>query len=82
MQSYALQEADGMTLFIALNEIREKQDASLQFDFVCRAGICGSCAIVINGRPTLACHDVCPKNLPLVTRIAFMRRKMVAMTFK
>ena len=44
-------EADGMTLFIALNEIREKQDPSLQFDFVCRAGICGSCAMVINGRP-------------------------------
>ena len=40
-----------MTLFIALTEIREKQDPSLQFDFVCRAGICGSCAMVINGRP-------------------------------
>jgi fumarate reductase iron-sulfur subunit len=49
MQTYELEEADGMTLFIALNEIREKQDASLQFDFVCRAGICGSCAMVING---------------------------------
>jgi hypothetical protein len=36
-------EAEGMTLFIALNEIRENQDPSLQFDFVCRAGICGSC---------------------------------------
>ena len=44
MQTYELEEADGMTLFIALNEIREKQDPSLQFDFVCRAGICGSCA--------------------------------------
>ena len=43
MQAYELEEADGMTLFIALNEIREKQDPSLQFDFVCRAGICGSC---------------------------------------
>ena len=43
MQTYELEEADGMTLFIALNEIREKQDPSLQFDFVCRAGICGSC---------------------------------------
>jgi fumarate reductase iron-sulfur subunit len=47
-----------MTLFIALNEIREKQDASLQFDFVCRAGICGSCAMVINGRPGLACRTL------------------------
>ena len=47
---FELEEAPGMTLFIALNEIREKQDASLQFDFVCRAGICGSCAMMINGR--------------------------------
>ena len=62
MQAYPLEEADGMTLFIALNEIREKQDPSLQFDFVCRAGICGSCAMVINGRPTLACRTL-TKNL-------------------
>ena len=53
MQTYPLEEADGMTLFIALNEIREKQDPSLQFDFVCRAGICGSCAMVIDGRLSL-----------------------------
>ena len=51
MQTYELEEADGMTLFIALNEIREKQDPSLQFDFVCRAGVCGGCAMVINGGP-------------------------------
>jgi fumarate reductase iron-sulfur subunit len=67
MQAYDLEEADGMTLFIALNEIREKQDPSLQFDFVCRAGICGSCAMVINGRPTLACRTL-TKNLdPTIT---------------
>jgi fumarate reductase iron-sulfur subunit len=58
MQAYELEEADGMTLFIALNEIRERQDASLQFDFVCRAGICGSCAMVIDGRPGLACRTL------------------------
>jgi len=58
MQTYEIEEADGMTLFIALNEIREKQDPSLQFDFVCRAGICGSCGMMINGRPTLACRTL------------------------
>jgi fumarate reductase iron-sulfur subunit len=61
-QSYEVEEADGMTLFIALTEIREKQDPSLQFDFVCRAGICGSCAMVIDGRPALACRTL-TKNL-------------------
>ena len=62
MQSFELEEADGMTLFIALNEIREKLDASLAFDFVCRAGICGSCGMLIDGRPGLACRTL-TKNL-------------------
>jgi fumarate reductase iron-sulfur subunit len=58
IQTYELEEAENMTLFIALGEIREKQDPSLQFDFVCRAGICGSCGMMINGRPTLACRTL------------------------
>jgi fumarate reductase iron-sulfur subunit len=58
IQTYEVEEAPGMTLFIALSEIREKQDPSLQFDFVCRAGICGSCGMMINGRPGLACRTV------------------------
>ena len=58
MVTYELDEAENMTLFIALNEIREKQEPSLEFDFVCRAGICGSCGMMINGRPTLACRTL------------------------
>ena len=67
MQPYRLEEADGMTLFIALNEIREKQDPSLQFDFVCRAGICGSCGMMINGRPGLACRTLTKELTPETT---------------
>jgi fumarate reductase iron-sulfur subunit len=58
MVNYEVTEAAGMTVFIALNMLREQQDPSLQFDFVCRAGICGSCAMVINGKPTLACRTL------------------------
>jgi len=67
MQTYEIEEADGMTLFIALNEIRERQDPSLQFDFVCRAGICGSCGMMINGRPTLACRTLTKDLEPEIT---------------
>jgi len=67
MQTYELEQTDGMTLFIALNEIREKLDPSLQFDFVCRAGICGSCAMVINGRPGLACRTLARDVGPEIT---------------
>ncbi|HEX4762872.1 MAG TPA: 2Fe-2S iron-sulfur cluster-binding protein, partial [Usitatibacter sp.] len=62
-QAYEVEQSEGMTLFMALSEIREKLDPSLQFDFVCRAGICGSCAMVVNGRPALACRTL-TKNLP------------------
>ena len=57
-ESYFVEEAEGMTLFLALNEIRSQQAPSLQFDFVCRAGICGSCGMVIDGRPGLACRTL------------------------
>lgn len=58
MATYELDEAPGMTLFIALNAIRDEYEPSLQFDFVCRAGICGSCGMLIDGRPGLACRTL------------------------
>ncbi len=61
MVRYEVPEAPNMTIFIALNYIRENIEPSLQFDFVCRAGICGSCGMVINGRPDLACRTLTTK---------------------
>ncbi len=55
---YELEETPGMTLFIALTKIREELDPDLSFDFVCRAGICGSCGMVVNGKPALACRTL------------------------
>jgi fumarate reductase iron-sulfur subunit len=63
MESFMLQELENMTLFIALNQIREEQDPSLQFDFCCRAAICGACGMMVNGRPLLACKTQ-TKDLP------------------
>lgn len=56
MQPFVVEEHPRMTLFLVLQHIREKMDPTLQFDFCCRAGICGSCGMVINGRPALACN--------------------------
>lgn len=56
--SYELEETPGMTLFVALTQIREKFDPDLSFDFVCRAGICGSCGMLVNGKPKLACRTL------------------------
>ena len=63
MQTFVLDETENMTLFIALNRLREEQDPGLIFDFCCRAGICGACAMVVNGKPRLACQTK-TKDLP------------------
>jgi fumarate reductase iron-sulfur subunit len=58
METFKLQETPFMSLFIALNKIREEQDPTLQFDFVCRSAVCGSCGMMVNGRPSLACKTL------------------------
>lgn len=55
---YELAEEPYMTLFRALNRIREEQAPDLQFDFACRSAVCGSCGMLVNGRPTLACKTL------------------------
>jgi fumarate reductase iron-sulfur subunit len=68
LQDFQVKEEPGMTLFVVLNKIREEQDPTLKFDFVCRAAICGSCGMLVNGRPTLACKTL-TKDLPEVTTL-------------
>jgi fumarate reductase iron-sulfur subunit len=57
-QVFELEETPFMSLYIALNRIRETQDPSLQFDFACRSAVCGSCGMMVNGRPTLGCSTL------------------------
>lgn len=68
MQEFELDETQYMSLFIALNQIRETQDPSLQFDFACRSAICGSCGMMVNGRPALGCRTQ-TSDLPDVIRL-------------
>jgi len=68
MQTFELDEAPYMSLFIALNQIRETQDPSLQFDFACRSAICGSCGMMVNGRPALGCRTL-TSDLPRTIRL-------------
>jgi succinate dehydrogenase / fumarate reductase iron-sulfur subunit len=45
-----------LTVLEGLFAIQETQDGSLAFRYCCRASICGSCAMYINGRYRLACQ--------------------------
>ena len=45
-----------LTVLEGLFSIQEHQDGALAFRYCCRASICGSCAMYINGRYRLACQ--------------------------
>jgi len=44
-----------VTLLEGFNEIKTKIDASFTFRSGCRSEVCGSCAVVVNGKEKLAC---------------------------
>ena len=49
VEEYRVDVQKGMTVLDCLNEIKWKQDGSLTYRRSCRSGICGSCAMTING---------------------------------
>ncbi len=53
-QNYELQDKE-MTLLNALTHIKATEDATLTFTAGCRASVCGTCAVRVNGREELAC---------------------------
>ncbi len=53
-QSYTLPNKE-TTLLNALIYIKETQDATLTFTAGCRASVCGTCAMRVNGKEELAC---------------------------
>ncbi|MCL4400938.1 MAG: succinate dehydrogenase iron-sulfur subunit [Candidatus Parvarchaeota archaeon] len=51
------------TVLDGLLSIKTKNDPSLSMRYSCRMGICGSCGMVINGKPSLACETNVTENL-------------------
>jgi succinate dehydrogenase/fumarate reductase iron-sulfur protein len=54
-QSYTI-EREGVTLLTILNHIKTKVDPTLTYSQGCRSGVCGSCAVRVNGREVLMCE--------------------------
>ena len=56
VQAYEIPYETSLTVLEGLFYIQEELDGSLAFRYCCRASICGSCAMYINGRYRLACQ--------------------------
>ncbi len=55
-QKYTLLVEPGMTVLDGLHLLKETQDPTLSYRFSCRMAVCGSCGMLINGKPMLACN--------------------------
>ena len=54
-ETYELEMKEDKVVLDALNEIKWEIDGSLSYRRSCRHGICGSCAVKLNGKNVLAC---------------------------
>ena len=55
-QEYDVEMVKGLTVLDGLIYIKENLDSTLSYRASCRMGVCGSCAMYINGKARLACY--------------------------
>jgi fumarate reductase iron-sulfur subunit len=68
-QSYAVPYSEDMSVLQALQFIKDELDGSLAFRWSCRMAICGSCGMMVNGKPELSCQTFVRDLLPGPIRV-------------
>ena len=55
-QSFDVPRRASQTVLDAVTFVQRHLDATLSYRFACRVGMCGSCAMMVNGRPRWTCR--------------------------
>src|SRR5216684_9423434 len=55
-QSYQVPLRENQTVLDVVTWVQRNVDSSLAYRFACRVGVCGSCAMTVNGRPRWTCR--------------------------
>jgi fumarate reductase iron-sulfur subunit len=55
-ESYAVPQRESQTVLDVVTFVQRHIDPSLSYRFACRVGVCGSCAMTVNGRPRWTCR--------------------------
>ena len=63
-QRFTVPYSDDMSVLQALQTIKDDIDGSLSFRWSCRMAICGSCGMMVNGKPKLSCQTFVRDLLP------------------
>jgi fumarate reductase iron-sulfur subunit len=83
-ERYSVPCRPGDSVLDVLNHIKEELDPSLSYRWSCRMGVCGSCAITIDGVPRLACSTraselAAPARLAPLANFPVLRDLIVAL---
>ncbi len=55
-ETYRVPARDNQTVLDVVTEVQRHQAPDLAYRFACRVGVCGSCAMTVNGRPRWTCR--------------------------
>lgn len=55
-QSFAVPQRANQTVLDVVTFVQRNLDSTLAYRFSCRVGMCGSCAMTVNGRPRWTCR--------------------------
>jgi fumarate reductase iron-sulfur subunit len=55
-RTYAVPQRDNQTVLDVVTWVQRHADPTLAYRFACRVGMCGSCAMTVNGRPRWTCR--------------------------
>ena len=72
-QSYTVPLRKDWVVLDALNYIKDKIDGSVTFRWSCRMGVCGSCGMMVNGKPKLTCATFLSSYAPGPVRVEPLR---------
>ncbi len=68
-QTYKVPFTDDMSVLQGLQTIKDDLDSTLSFRWSCRMAICGSCGMMVDGKPRLACRTFLRNYYPKKLRI-------------
>lgn len=54
--SYQVPWRENQTVLDVVTEVQRRLEPTLSYRFACRVGVCGSCAMTVNGRPRWTCR--------------------------
>src|SRR5437016_4012526 len=55
-ETYAVPRRQSQTVLDVVTFVQRHLDPTLSYRFACRVGMCGSCAMTVNGRPRWTCR--------------------------